>query len=260
MFNWYRGQIKEFGLVDATRVFLRVGWSRAKASLQNRLLPANRACPCCGWTGRRFHDYIELGYSVPDSVCPTCDSCPRHRAFYLWLQHSYPLAEKRGTALVFAPERALAAHWAGARGLRVVRVDVVGARGVDLLADLTRLPFAADSIALVWCHHVLEHIEDDRAAIRELARVLLPETGELIVSVPMESGPTTREFGFANPRQTGHWRIYGDDFAARLSAGGLTVQALAHDPPPDERRKYGILPEKFYICRKASAAASDLAA
>ncbi|HEV3468931.1 MAG TPA: methyltransferase domain-containing protein, partial [Pyrinomonadaceae bacterium] len=228
----------------------------ARAELANRLLPATRECPCCGWRGRRFLDYIEVGYAVRDAACPRCDSHPRHRAFYLWLRRDYPLAGRAGLALVFAPEKALAPLWEEARRLKVARVDIAAARGVDLRASLERLPFGSDSVDLIWCHHVLEHVERDREAIAELCRVLRPGTGELIVSVPMEPGTRTHEYGFADPRQSGHWRMYGDDFADRLAESGLTVEALAHDLSPQECRRYGIVPERFYICGKPAAAAA----
>lgn len=253
MIGWYRTQIREFGVVAATRLFGRVAWARSNAGLQNRLLPKRLTCPCCGWQGRRFNDYIELGYALPNAVCPQCGSQPRHRAFQLWLQQTYRLKDRHGRALVFAPEQVLAPLWATAEKLRVVRVDIAPGPGVDLLADLTRLPLAPDSIDLIWCHHVLEHIEHDRVAISELCRVLRPQTGELIVSVPMELGTKTREFGFADPRQTYHWRMYGDDFADRLAEAGFTVETHTHHLPPAEMQRYGIWPERFYVCRKERA-------
>jgi SAM-dependent methyltransferase len=62
-------------------------------------------------------------------------------------------------------------------------------------ADLLHLPFAENSISSLSCLHVLEHIglgrygdqidaEGDRAAARELARVLSP-TGKLLIVVPV---------------------------------------------------------------------------
>lgn len=58
-------------------------------------------------------------------------------------------------------------------------------RGLGLLAlgDVTRLPFAASSFDLVVALDLLEHVEDDQAAISELKRVLKPE-GRLVVTVP----------------------------------------------------------------------------
>ena len=254
MLAWGRAQLRNHGATQGARLIARVAWSRAKVGLANKFLPATLRCPCCSWTGRRFYDYIEIGYTVPNSACPRCDSHARHRAFSLWLREVYRLKERKGLALVFAPERALAPLWEEAEQLRLIRVDIAAARGVDLLANLERLPIKSDSMDMIWCHHVLEHVEHDRKAITELSRVLSPRGGELIVSVPMELGTSTREYGFADPNESGHWRMYGDDFEQRLEASGLTVEPLSHNLSQDACRQFGITPERFYICRKAAAA------
>jgi SAM-dependent methyltransferase len=242
-------------VVTAARLLGHVAASRATVKLANKSLPANVSCPCCGWRGRRFYDYIEVGYTVPNAMCPQCDSHSRHRGLYLWASREFRLADKSGLALVFAPERALAPLWAEAPRLKVCRVDVEAARGVDLIADIQNLPVASDSVDLIWCHHVLEHVEHDGAAIKELSRVLRPQTGDLVVSVPMEPGTTTDEYGAPDPMLSGHWRMYGDDFADRLAAAGLSVQALELDLSAADRRRYAIEPERFYLCRKESGPA-----
>ena len=38
--------------------------------------------------------------------------------------------------------------------------------------DITAIPHPDDSFDAILCIHVLEHVPDDRAAMRELARVL----------------------------------------------------------------------------------------
>jgi SAM-dependent methyltransferase len=257
MFSWCRAQIDEYGLGLAAGLIGRVAWSRARSELSNRLLPATLECPCCGWKGRRFLDYIEVGYASPNTLCPQCDSHPRHRAFYLWLQRSYHLGEREGLALIFAPEQALAKLWQEAVELKKVRIDIAAARNVDLLANAESLPIASDSIDLIWCHHVLEHVEFDRRAIGELHRVLRPKIGELIVSVPMELGTETHEYGFADPYQSRHWRMYGDDVADRLAEQGLQVETLTHEFMAQDLRRYGIVSERFYICRKDVSSAAD---
>ncbi|MBC8032336.1 MAG: methyltransferase domain-containing protein [Pyrinomonadaceae bacterium] len=250
MFSWCRAQIEEHGIRVAAPLIGRVARSRARVQLANRFFPATVECPCCGWTGRQFFDYIEVGYTVPNASCPQCDSHSRHRAFYLWLRNTYQLKTRQGTALMFAPERALESLWEEADKLRLIRIDIAPARGVDLLANAESLPIADESMDLIWCHHVLEHVERDHEAIHELSRVLRRGGGELIVSVPMELGTLTREYGFANPHESGHWRMYGDDFADLLASKGLTVETLTHELSPEDCRRYGIVPERFYICRK----------
>jgi SAM-dependent methyltransferase len=219
-------------------------------NLANKYLSAKRTCPCCGWKGNRFRNYVEVVRTHRNAECPQCASHPRHRALFLWLEQEHKLETKRGVGLVFAPERALTAIWASAGHLRVFRVDIKLRRDVDFRADLRHLPIVSDSVDLQWCHHVLEHIQNDRAAIKELYRVLRPITGELIVSVPMTTGVLTQEYGYANNRESGHWRKYGDDFAARLSEGGFTVEPISQNLSPRDYDRYGLIRERYYLCRK----------
>ena len=237
-------------MLPATRLATRVALSRSRAKLANKLLPVKVACPCCGWQGRQFSDYHEIGYTMRNAACPQCESLPRHRYLSFWLTQEFKLEIKSGVALVFAPEKAFASFWARARHLSVYRIDRERARGIDTLADMKYLPIRSNSIDLIWCHHVLEHIDDDRAAIKELHRVLRPRFGELVVSVPMVPATTTDEYGFADPMMSGHWRMYGDDFENRLEESGLTVQAVHFSLPDEDYRRYGFIPERFYVGRK----------
>ena len=246
-------QVKIHGAVAAAKLFGMVAVSRTKVKLANILLPAKVACPCCGWQGRRFNDYIEVGYRIINATCPRCASHSRHRFLFLWASRELKIEGKSGLALVFAPERALAPLWSNAPRLKVCRVDVEVTRGVDLLVDIQALPLTSNSVDLIWCHHVLEHVENDRAAIKELRRVLRPATGELVVSVPMGAGAVTDEYGFAAPTLSGHWRLYGDDFMGRLAEGGLSARPLDFDVSAEERRRYVIEPKRTYICRKVDA-------
>ena len=182
MLSWFPSQVKEHGLVQATGLLLRVLRFRIPVVLGNKLLSPTHECPCCGWQGRRFLDYIEVGYRVPNAACPNCDSHSRHRALYLWLTNEFQVQNKSGRALIFAPEASLAPVWAASK-LQVIKTDIVPTRGVDVLSDIMQLPFAADSFNLIWCHHVLEQVQDDRAALQDLYRVLAPTEGEAVISV-----------------------------------------------------------------------------
>jgi len=86
------------------------------------------------------------------------------------------------------------------RGLRVTAIDddpekleTLGELrrllGVDVKlerADVCRLPFDDASFDKVLCSEVLEHVEDDRGAVSEFARILRPG-GLLVVTVPSEA-------------------------------------------------------------------------
>ena len=53
-----------------------------------------------------------------------------------------------------------------------------------LLADGEKLPFKDGVFDVVQCNHVLEHIENDYNAIKEVYRVLKDGMGVLILTVP----------------------------------------------------------------------------
>jgi SAM-dependent methyltransferase len=55
--------------------------------------------------------------------------------------------------------------------------------GEVVQGSVTEMPFADDGFELAVCLDVIEHLEDDHAALRELRRVIVPG-GPLLVTVP----------------------------------------------------------------------------
>jgi len=249
--SWYRQNASDFGMLRATSLLLRVVWRRAIVSLRNALLPPRVECPCCGWVGNRFLDYKEMGYSIRNIECPRCGSHSRHRGFFLWLRNDYQIADKFGTALVFAPEKALASLWANAPSLQIFGLDIEPTRDVDLLADVMRLPFAADVADVIWCHHVLEQVTDDHQAMIELKRVLKSQIGELILSAGLSGDSATREFGGSDKGLSGNRRSYGADIAERLTKAGFVVKQVNYGLEAEVMTKHAIRDEPFYVCRKS---------
>jgi SAM-dependent methyltransferase len=92
------------------------------------------------------------------------------------------------------------------------------APGRILEADLTALPFTEESFDAAVLGEVLEHIEDDRAALAEVARVLRPE-GVLAVSVPANPKLFAKSDAWA-----GHVRRYTrPELLTACAAAGFTV-------------------------------------
>jgi SAM-dependent methyltransferase len=106
--------------------------------------------------------------------------------------------------------------------------------GVDLQLDITALALPDDAYDAVLCSHVLEHVPDDRAALRELRRVTAAY-GWCLVMVPID---VARETSYEDPaiataeqRRAAYWqadhvRLYGLDVVDRLSEAGFTVEVV----------------------------------
>ncbi|MFN5650280.1 MAG: class I SAM-dependent methyltransferase [Actinomycetes bacterium] len=104
--------------------------------------------------------------------------------------------------------------------------------GGALRGDATHLPFADATFDTVVTSEVLEHIQDDVAAIKELHRVLKPG-GTLGVTVPTwwpEKINWMLSDEYHAPKSPGgHVRIYSaTELKAKLRAAGLDVFASHH--------------------------------
>lgn len=150
---------------------------------------------------------------------------------WLYLQRERPVLESARRLLHYAPETFLGDNLRKAMRGEIVAIDMVA--DADVRADAQRLPFASGAFDLALCSHVLEHVERDADAIRELRRVLAPGARAMVM-VPLDlSRPTIedasvttwaereRRFG-----QGDHVRWYGRDLADRLRAGGLDATLL----------------------------------
>ena len=96
-----------------------------------------------------------------------------------------------------------------------------------LRGDATRLPFPDNSFDCIITSEVLEHIQDDVAALHELSRVLKPG-GVLAATVPSwfpEKINWMLSDEYHAPHVVGgHVRIYsGTELKAKLRAAGLNV-------------------------------------
>lgn len=217
----------------------------------NLLGPERHECPCCGWRGMRFLDFVRENVIVQASVCPRCRSHARHRALAVYLEKLLSAMPERAAILHFAPERALARTFAAHPEFSYVGVDI-GTRAISARADMSAIPFRSDTFNLVLSSHVLEHVEHERAALGEIARVLTPG-GCAVLMVPMvpnwERMPTV-EFGRANFQ--GHWRQYGCDLAARIGASGLgcAIVRTREYAAPELRLRYEIGDAPIFVASK----------
>ena len=149
-------------------------------------------CPCCDGTYLRF-----VG---PDLECPTCKAHERHRLLWTYLfEHTPDLLDGQLSLLHFAPEPVFERRFRGMENLRYVTTDLNPKRG-EVVADITALPFAEEEFDVVLCSHVLEHVDDDRGALAEVARVLRPG-GAALLLVPFDKtrADTHEDPGITSP-------------------------------------------------------------
>jgi SAM-dependent methyltransferase len=150
-----------------------------------------------------------------------------------------------------------------------VRTDLdPRARAVDVAADLTCMPFDDRSCGVVVCYHVLEHVPEDAAAMREIARVLSGD-GLAFIQVPWRPGTETDEDPDASVDerlqrfgQADHVRMYGRDFETRLSRAGLRTVLVTPSDVLDElsiERMRLVVNEPVWIAFAEDAASDERA-
>lgn len=222
-----------------------------------------RECPVCGTKRRKFLPY---GYVVSrdNALCPNCLSLERHRLLWLWLQRESDLFERRPRLLHVAPEVCLMRHLRrayveGGNETDYVTADLESPLA-DLHFDIQLIPLADESFDVIFCNHIMEHVEDDLRAMRELYRVMRRGGWGVILSpVELDRATTfeddsitdeaerTRIFG-----QYDHRRVYGRDYADRLREVGFEVEDLdyAASLSPDERNRFALPTDHLYIVRK----------
>ena len=217
------------------------------------------SCVICGWSGSRFAD-VDCGYGhiYKNSTCPTCKSQPRHRAFYLYLDKVLP-GEARIDLLHFAPEQFYEGIWRKYANINYASADIVEGRALHR-EDLTNLTFDDAAFDVVFCSHVLEHIEDDRKAMSEIYRVMR-RGGFAIIDVPIDYGRevtyedksiVTKEARTRAFWQFDHIRLYGRDFPDKLRNAGFAVKPyrIYAELGAREARRLGLEDIPIYLCEK----------
>ena len=223
-----------------------------------------KECPLCGCRRRKFLPY---GYVTQreNALCPNCLALERHRTLWLWLLRESDIG--RGAMalprlLHVAPEVALMRKFHkiyAAQPADYVTADLESPMA-DLHFDIQHIPLEDESFDAVIFNHIMEHVEDDRLAMREIKRILRKGGWGVILSpVDMQRETTfeddtitdeaerTRIFG-----QYDHRRIYGRDYAKRLEEAGFEVYECdyANLIPAKEKELYALTDELLYIVRK----------
>ena len=218
-------------------------------------------CPLCG---RRYRKLLPYGYVTPraNALCPHCLSLERHRLLWLFLMRETTLFEQHPSLLHIAPEVCLMRHlkprYKGFEA-RYKTADLESPLA-DLHFDIQQIPLADEQFDVVICNHLMEHVADDRRAMRELHRILRKGGwGVLLSPVELDRATTFEDDSITDPAertrifgQYDHRRIYGNDFAERLREAGFTVEDIdyATSLSTEERTRFALPTDHIYVIHK----------
>lgn len=233
---------------------------------------ARKHCCICGSRVQRFLPYRSGEASVPPLMkylevvgsdvehfeCPVCQGHDRERHLLLYLTAANLLpGMSEARILHFAPEHHLQCFIRQAGPAEYVLADLFPASPSVQKMDLQAIPYPADHFDFVLANHVLEHVQDDAQALREIFRVLRPG-GHAILQTPYASGLTNT---FEDPSiqtelaclhaygQEDHRRLFGRDFALRVEESGLCQAIKTHAAllPEVDVARMGVNPEEPFL-------------
>ncbi len=220
----------------------------------------NVLCPICGWSGDEFNSVG--GYK--NIKCPKCLSYNRHRLYYFYLLNKIN-ANKTLNICHFAPEKSIEYTFNLFKNINYINCDIDPAKAM-CSQNITNTTFENNYFDIIFCSHVLEHIEDDIKAMKELKRILKPD-GFAILQVPYFSEwngkkleTTFEDFSIKYPKerekifgQDDHVRVYEkNDYVKRLIKAGFNVYEdnFYYTLSDDTIKKYALRPEIIFYCTK----------
>ena len=190
-----------------------------------------RYCPVCDKTSNRFRAFGVVT-AREDAQCPHCGALERHRLVWLFLNNNTDLFDGQSKKMLHvAPEPCFEKQLKRDLGRDYLTADLFNPRAMVTM-DICNINYPDNSFDSIYCSHVLEHVADDKQAIREFFRVLKTNCWA-ILNVPIMSKATFEDPSIIDPEarleafgQSDHVRRYGLDYADRLRDAGFTVQVI----------------------------------
>ena len=218
-------------------------------------------CPVCE---RSFSKFLSYGSNVAhreNVLCPYDLTLERHRLMWLYLKRKTAFfSAKNLKVLHIAPEQCFLPHFKKQKNLNYTTADLVSPIA-DLHFDLHDIPLEDNQYDVVFCNHVMEHVDDPIRCMSELNRVMKPG-GWAIMQVPQDmnrevtyedksiTSPEEREKHFW---QKDHVRLFGKDYPNYLEKSGFKVDEFDLNTEFDttEVSKFRLMQKEIlYIARK----------
>lgn len=217
-----------------------------------------RYCPVCEHHSRKFG----VAGIIPreDAQCMYCGCGERHRFVWLYFTRiTHVFSGLRLKMLHIAPEEAFEELFRRQLGNNYITADLNNPK-VMVKMDITDIQYPDETFDVIYCSHVLEHVVDDKKAIREFVRVLKLK-GWAIIMVPIDADRTIEDLSITEPEDRlarfgdeTHVRCYGPDFVERLREAGFVVKLVLPTDflSRDEILEMGITQAagEIYVCTK----------
>src|SRR5215203_4715122 len=127
----------------------------------------DKQCPICE---KKLKKFISLKNG--ETLCPFCGSLPRHRRLWTLIK---PLLLPGMCVLDFSPPLCFYIRLKSFDAVKYMTTDYEREFTSDYRLNITEKDLPADSVDLILCYHVLEHVVEDQKAISELYRILKPK-------------------------------------------------------------------------------------
>lgn len=213
-------------------------------------------CPICEHHYRTFLPYGRVNPRA-NALCPSCQSLERHRLIWLYLKEKTDFFSTQKDILHIAPESCFVKRFEKQHQDSYVTGDIESPLA-KVKMDIHHIPFPENHFDVILCNHVLEHVQDDIAALREIRRVLKPG-GWAILQVPFfypVPAVTLEDFSITAPKereklfgQADHVRKYGKDYPQRIAQAGLLAEMhpFGQSLSDQQAARYGVVKDEV-IC------------
>ncbi|MEO8771338.1 MAG: class I SAM-dependent methyltransferase [Ferruginibacter sp.] len=198
------------------------------------------------------NNHVIAGYGE-NIFCPNCMSTARERLVIAFLKDSINISGKE--VLHLSPEKNI--YQFLKEKASVTTADLLPGfyktiDGMVQKQDATQFSFDDKQFDLVIANHILEHIPDDRKAMKEIYRVMKPGAMAILQVPYSEKMQSTIEDPSINDAakqsalygQKDHVRIYLlNDYVERLKKTGFLVEVLSADQL-EKYLKFAVQPEE----------------
>ena len=237
-----------------------IWWSKFLAPLVDILFRGNKFTDPIN--GKSYRKFLPYGYvkQRDNALSPGTLSLERHRLLWLYLNNETNFFSKTLKVLHIAPEQCFYNLFKNLKNINYTTFDL-NSPLADIKGDICNLPFKENSFDFILCNHVLEHINDDKKAMKELYRVL-NKNGTAILQVPInqKSSKTFEDSSIVDKKerierfgQYDHIRLYGLDYFKKLESFGFKVDPLKYSKEftESEITKYGLIKDEIIpVCKK----------